>query len=377
MKYHKQEFLKSELFYKEFYASDPRLFYYAIVEGRKRNLHSYEDAMNAAKKKYMLHCRSYFKEDILFYNELSKYILDEDGEVKETDEYIFFKVCYYAAKYMEILLDYKLFIGQNNIKIYDVDYDIEFYYSDHMTVINISYKSKKRIYKIHERRNLQLYDKTLFESMQFYFFINVSDTSLNGYLNRKKAEQQDMPEEEVYDELNDSYLYSCENLFQPGILFYDELAENLIGPDGTFEPINEELYAKLHYYTAKYTVISNENYNFFIDERKKFENGFYDNSVAELLHTYLHDAHAVIEYKDKVLQIRYNPGEKEIIFNFYGVGEWQEKEYMKRDLVYMTGELYEESPGLFVYHILWRHLPVDGQVHTDLTIRFNKVIHIE
>lgn len=36
-----------------------------------------------------MHCESYFKKDIIFYKELSKYILNHNGSFKPLDEYIF------------------------------------------------------------------------------------------------------------------------------------------------------------------------------------------------------------------------------------------------------------------------------------------------
>lgn len=49
-----------------------------------------------------MHCESYFKKDIIFYKELSKYILNHNGSFKPLDEYIFFKLCYYGIKFLDI-----------------------------------------------------------------------------------------------------------------------------------------------------------------------------------------------------------------------------------------------------------------------------------
>ena len=378
MKYYKEEFLKSELFYKEFFISDSSLFYYAIIEGRKKKVRSYEEALAVAQTQYKLHCKKYFEEDILFYHELSNYILNQEGQIKEAEEYTFFKICYYAIKYLELMYEYKFFFGEGHIELADKENSIEFVYYNHMTSILFRHGNRVKSYEIHEKRKLQLYDKRLWDSMQFYDCFYISGTSLSDYINRRKeADNYKISEEEIHNDLNEAYVYSCENAYKPGILFYDELTEIIVNGDGTFEPMNEALFVKLYYYRIKCAVILNENRNYFMEERKKFKENLYDKSFMELLNAYLHDAHAVLEYKDKVLRIHYSPGKFEKIFDFYGVDEWQEQEFMRSDPILMVGELYEQLPGIFVYHTLWWHKPIDGEYHSDLIIKFKRVIRVK
>lgn len=89
MKYYNKIFLKSELFYTEFYLTWNTLTEYIIKINLDRGLGEHEEVTKIVKREYIMHCESYFKKDIIFYKELSKYILNHNGSFKPLDEYIF------------------------------------------------------------------------------------------------------------------------------------------------------------------------------------------------------------------------------------------------------------------------------------------------
>lgn len=77
-----------------------------------------------------------------------------------------------------------------------------------------------------------------------------------------------------------------------------------------------------------------------------------------------------MEYKDRVLRIIYHPGNYENIFEFYGIEDWEEKEFMKKNPILIIKELYEESQDIFVYNTLWYYTDIEGGNYSEFSIKF-------
>lgn len=123
MKFYNKEFLKSELFYTEFYLPFISLMEYIIKENYDRELGDHVIATDIINQEFIIHCENYFKDDILFYNELSKYILNEDGTFKNLNEYIFFKLCYYGTKFLDIANENRNFFEEERVKFIKNNYN--------------------------------------------------------------------------------------------------------------------------------------------------------------------------------------------------------------------------------------------------------------
>lgn len=65
MKFYNKEFLKSELFYTEFYLPFISLMEYIIKENYDRELGDHVVATDIINQEFITHCENYFKDDIL------------------------------------------------------------------------------------------------------------------------------------------------------------------------------------------------------------------------------------------------------------------------------------------------------------------------
>lgn len=122
MKYYNKLFLKSESFYSSFYPPPICLTEY---------LKEREETIEIANQNYFLHYQNHFNENflfydepsILFYDELSHYILNKDGTLKPLDDYIFFKLRYYGTKFLDIANEAMNFFIEARKKFKENNYD--------------------------------------------------------------------------------------------------------------------------------------------------------------------------------------------------------------------------------------------------------------
>jgi len=217
-----------------------------------------------------------------------------------------------------------------------------------------------------------LYDRSLYESYQFYHWFLHPDISLKEYINRQQVSLR-ADEEEVYKKINNKYIRCCKYAFSPTILYYNELSEYIYDHNKQIRPLDEYIFFKLRYYARKYIVIQNENLNFFEAERRKFKRNNYPEGIILLSESDFHDLRASFKYEGKILQMILDPGGNEAIFEFHGVENWKENQFLKSKHKMIIGELYEQSTGVFVYHTLWNHDNVDGDNYSDLSICFTRV----
>lgn len=100
-------------------------------------------------------------------------------------------------------------------------------------------------------------------------------------------------------------------------------------------------------------------------------------AIINLSQFRFHDAQAIFKYNNKILQITYWSGQFEEIFEFFGVENWEEEEFLKKNPTLIVEELYEESPGIFIYNTLWNHEIVSGKDYSELSIKFTDLFQIK
>lgn len=224
---------------------------------------------------------------------------------------------------------------------------------------------------------MKYYNKIFLKSELFYTEFYLTLNNLTEYIIKINLDRGLGGHEEAAEIVKQEYIMHCESYFKKDIIFYKKLSKYILNHDGSFKPLDEYIFFKLCYYGIKFLNIANEYRNYFEEERKKFEKKHYTEAIITLSQFAFHDARAIFEYKEKVLQIIYNPGAYEEIFEFYGVEDWEEKEFMKKEPILIIEELYEEVQGTFVYNTLWCHNDVNGEIHSELSIKFTDLVQIK
>ncbi|MFD1406491.1 hypothetical protein [Robinsoniella peoriensis] len=122
MKYYTNQFLQSASFYDIFYLPAISLEEYIVRENFNRKIGTHEEAIEIVNNDYITHCKYFFKKNIVFYDVLSKYILNINGEFKRLDEYNFFKLRYYGTKFLGVLNEYRNFFEEERKKFKENGY---------------------------------------------------------------------------------------------------------------------------------------------------------------------------------------------------------------------------------------------------------------
>lgn len=224
---------------------------------------------------------------------------------------------------------------------------------------------------------MKYYNKIFLKSELFYMEFYVPFIGLEEYIIKENLDRKLGEHETAIEIINQEYILHCKNYFKEDILFYQGLSKYILDGNGDFKQLDEYIFFKLRYYATKFLDIANENRNFFIEERKKFQEKHYNKAIITLSQFRFHDAFAVLEYKDRVLRIIYNPGDYENIFEFYGIEDWEEKEFMKKNPILIVEELYEESQDMFVYNTLWYYTDIEGGNYSEFSIKFTNLRQIK
>jgi len=161
------------------------------------------------------------------------------------------------------------------------------------------------------------------------------------------------------------------------LLFYHELSKYILDDKKRFKPIDELIFFKIRYYAIKFLDILNDGQNFLEDERQHFIKNKYDKAIIALSKSQFHDAEAKFYYNNGVLQISFKYGPIERKFEFHGIEEWSQREFMKINPKLVAEELYEESNRIFIYNTLWTHEDVGGVGCSELTVRFVKAVELK
>lgn len=224
---------------------------------------------------------------------------------------------------------------------------------------------------------MKYYTQKFLKSKLFYEMFFLPNVSLEHYIIKENFLKKLGTHENAIEQINNEFIIHCKDYFNENILFYDELSKYLFDSNGELMLLDEYLFFKLRFYGIKFLNILNENRNFFEEERKRFKDSSYPEAIITLSESKFHDADVVFDYKDNKLFIRFNPEENEQIFEFHGVENWQEKEFMKKEPVLLVDELLEETPGNFIYNTLWYHADIGGQNNSELSIKFNNLIQVK
>jgi len=225
---------------------------------------------------------------------------------------------------------------------------------------------------------MKFYNKKVVMSDPFYHRYYLPDMSFKEYITRENFFRKiDGGEDEIIKAINTDYLDICNDYFTSDILFYDELSKYLLDDNMQFKPLDELIFFKICYYAIKLLNILYDGHNFLEDERQKFIQNNYDAAIIALSKSQFHDAEAFFQYKNNILQICYKFGTIEHIFEFHGVKEWKEKEFMKIKPKLWVEELYEENQGVFVYNTLWTHEDIEDVGCSELTVEFTKLIQVK
>lgn len=113
MKFYTKKFLQSKRFYDRFYLPDISLEHYVIWENRLEKMGTHEEAIEIVNNNYITHCKYFFNENIHFYNQLSQYLKDTNGEFRRLDEYTFFKLRYYGTNFLDIVNENRNFLKKS------------------------------------------------------------------------------------------------------------------------------------------------------------------------------------------------------------------------------------------------------------------------
>lgn len=224
---------------------------------------------------------------------------------------------------------------------------------------------------------MKFYNKEFLKSELFYTEFYLPFISLMEYIIKENYDRELGDPVVATDIINQEFITHCENYFKDDILFYNELSKYILNEDGTFKNLNEYIFFKLRYYGTKFLDIANENRNFFEEERVKFIKNNYNKAIIMLSQLCFHDAKAVFDYKDGILHIIYRRGCYEKIFEFYGIEDWEQKEFMEMNPILIIEELYEEVEGTFIYNTLWCHKYLDGNNYSELSIKFTNLVQIK
>lgn len=224
---------------------------------------------------------------------------------------------------------------------------------------------------------MKYYTKLFLKSELFYTKFYLPPICLAEYIARENYIEKFETQENAAEIVNQEYISHCNNYFKKNILFYKELSNCILDINGLFKPLDDSIFFKLRYYGTKFLDIVNESTNFFIEERKKFKEKNYDDAIVTLSQFQFHDSSAVFQYKDGVLRIIYDSGCYEKIFEFYGVDNWKENKFMKKNPILIIEELYEEPQNVFTYNTLWYHDNIEKKNHSELSITFTKVVQIK
>jgi len=221
---------------------------------------------------------------------------------------------------------------------------------------------------------MKYYTKQFLQSEQFYDRFYLPDISLEHHVIWENCFRKLGTHEEAMKIINSNYVSHCKDYFIKDILFYEDLSKYILDKNGEISDLDEYIFLKLRYYGTKFLNIANENRNFLEEERKRYRDNSYPEAIIALSQSRFHDADVVFEFKDNVLQMIFNPKDHEQRFKFYGIENWAEKEFMKKNPVILIEELYEVSPRGFVYNTLLCHAEVDGENHSELSIKFTDLI---
>lgn len=197
MKFYSEIFLKSELFYTKFYLPSISLTEYIVREAYFRELNDFEAATKIVNQEYFLHCENYFINSILFYDELSKYILNKDGSFQLLNQYIFFKLCYYGTKFLDISNESINFFEEERKKFKENKYDkailelSQFRYHD----ADAAFQYKNNILQITYRfGNIE-------ETLEFY---GVENWVTKEFMTKEPT----LKIEELYEEIQGTFVYN-------------------------------------------------------------------------------------------------------------------------------------------------------------------------
>lgn len=224
---------------------------------------------------------------------------------------------------------------------------------------------------------MNYYTKQFLKSEQFYDRFYLPNISLEHYVIWENRLKKLGTHAEATRIVNNEYILHCKRFFKENIYFYNELSEYILDINGNFKQLDDYVFFKLRYYGTKFLDMLNENRNFFEEELKKFASCNYGEGLLRLSKANLHDAEAIFTYKSKILQIHYRPGAFEKIFEFRGVEEWEERNFLKMRPTLIIDEVYEKSGGYFAYNTLWNHQSIDGENYSELSIKFTDVTQIK
>lgn len=224
---------------------------------------------------------------------------------------------------------------------------------------------------------MKYYSRQFSESESFYEKFFLPDVNLEQYALRENILRRLGTHEDAIEILNNEYLTHCKEHYKEGILFYDELTKYIVDEKGDFKTLDEYILLKLRYYATKVLDILNEGRNFFYEERKKFKENNYPKAIVTLSECMFHDTYAIFEYNDTILRITFFTDHYKKIFEFYGVKNWKEQEFMKKSPCLVDEEVYEESVGLFIYNTLWVCGDIIGEQYPELSIKFTDLAQIQ
>lgn len=123
MKFYTENIIVSDQFYHNYYLPNISFKQYIARENYFRKIIGSEDEIIAAiNKDYLFDCENYFTNDVLFYDELSSHIMDDKMKFKSIDEFIFFKIRYYAVKFLNIINDGQNFLEDERQKFIQNNY---------------------------------------------------------------------------------------------------------------------------------------------------------------------------------------------------------------------------------------------------------------
>lgn len=175
MKYYTEKYYNSYQFYSSYFLPDISLEHYIIREIIYNKMEAdFDEAKAILVECYEEMVEHNLNKNVYFFSELSKYLLDEKGNIVPLNEYNFLKLRLYATKFLDIVNEAenaiceemkKIEYGEYSLGIKELaklrfhDYDVVFLQDEEGVIAEFYYEDKIPYYvfrfnNIEEQRNL-------------------------------------------------------------------------------------------------------------------------------------------------------------------------------------------------------------------------------
>jgi len=95
--------------------------------------------------------------------------------------------------------------------------------------------------------------------------------------------------------------------FNNQIYFYDELMPTILNEDNGIRPLNESMFLKIKYYTAKFNILDTEAISAVNEHKSKIRDGLYSNGIKKLSDVCMHESEVTFEINEPYIIANFGP----------------------------------------------------------------------